>query len=234
MSLLVPPRRPSAEALDDADLPSAEMVRSLADLATVHRLWGSSRALAARLADRIASSRTAVPTILDVGAGAADLSLRLAQRLAERGVRARVIALDLQWRHLAAGRARAGEEFPPAAAADAFHLPLASRSVDWAVSTLLFHHFSPEENLRFLRELARISRRGFLVLDLRRHRVLLAAVSLLGRIAFKTRVSLTDGMASVRQAYTPEEASAVAREAVPGASVERVFPYRLIVRSDPP
>jgi ubiquinone/menaquinone biosynthesis C-methylase UbiE len=112
---------------------------------------------------------------------------------------------------------------------DAFALPLRESSVDWIVSTLFFHHFSPAENARLLASFARISRHGFAILDLTRHRIPLGFISVAGRLLFKTRVSLRDGISSVHQAYTPEEARRIARDAVPGADVERIFPFRFLV-----
>jgi len=229
MSLLVPPRRPSREFLDETDLDPGEMARSLADLDLVNAALGSARVFERLLERPIRSEGGAPATILDVGAGSATVASDLARRLERRGLRARVIATDLQWRHLAVGYGRNGGLKLPAAAADVFSLPFPDQSVDWAVSTLLVHHFSPEENVRLLRELARVTRRGFLLLDLRRHRLPLAFIALAGRIAFQSPVSVSDGAASVRQAYTREEAGAFVREALPGARVEPVFPFRLLI-----
>ena len=229
MSFFVPARRPSREILDETDLPPEEMARSLADLELVNTALGSARLLEKRLADPIRSGGGAPATILDVGSGSAGVARDLARRLEHQGLTARVIATDLQWRHLAVGRARAGGRKLPAAAADVFSLPLSERSVDWVVSTLFVHHFSPEENVRLLRELARVARRGLFLLDLRRHRLPLLLIALAGRLAFQSRVSVADGAASVRQAYTQEEARAFTREALPGARVERIFPFRLLI-----
>ncbi|HYK41713.1 MAG TPA: methyltransferase domain-containing protein [Thermoanaerobaculia bacterium] len=226
MSLLIPERRPSHEILDDEKLPPEEMARSLRDLELVQRAWGGARALAHWLVPRMA--RGDRPVLVDVGAGSGAVTRELGRRLAAAGLSARTIAVDLQWRHLAAGRTRAAGVL--SAAADAFSLPFADGGVDWAVSTLVFHHFSPAENRAFLRELSRVSRRGFLVLDLRRHRVPWIVVSLAGRMLFETRVSLLDGRASVLQAYTPDEADRIASDAVPGAHAESVFPYRILIR----
>jgi len=228
MSLLVPPRRPSHEILDETDLAPDEMARSLEDLELVNTALGSARLLEERMADHIRLDGGSRATILDVGAGSASVARELEGRLERQGLTARVIATDLQWRHLAVGRSRGGREFP-AVAADAFSLPFPERSMDWVVSTLLVHHFSPEENVRMLRELARVARRGVLLLDLQRHRLPLLFISLAGRMAFKSRVSVEDGAASVRQAYTREEAQAFASRAIPGARVERVFPFRLLI-----
>src|SRR5262249_49499434 len=158
-------------------------------------------------------SKGARTLILDVGAGSGEVAGRLEERLRRAGFDVRVFALDLQWRHLAAGRvmwgaeqkrpAPAGDSLPPSrppasAAADAFHLPFGDDSVDFAISTPFFHHFSPDENARILSELARVARRGFRVLDLRRSVVPWACVALAGRTVFRARISVQDGLASVR------------------------------------
>lgn len=229
MSFLVPPRRPDDELLDDEALASDEMFRSLRDLERVHRWWGGSRALDRWLLRRIAETGSSGPfRIVDVGAGSGAVTRRAGRAIAGSGHRALVFSADIQWRHLAAGRVL-HRDAAPAVAADAFRLPLADGSVDWAVSTLVFHHFSPPDNLRLLRELSRVARLGFAVLDLSRHRVPWMFVSVAGRLMFESRVSLVDGQISVFQAYTAAEAREIARQAVPGATVERVFPYRLLI-----
>ena len=232
MSLLVPPRRPSDEFLDDPDIPAEEMYRSLEDLALVDRWWGNSRALERFLLVEIRRLRVERPVVLDVGAGSGDVSRRLSRSLARAGHPASVFAWDLQWRHLVAGRRMAGDSLP-SVAADAFSIPFAEKSVDWIVSTLFFHHFSPEENGRLLAAFARVARHGFALLDLTRHAFPLAFISIAG-LLFKTRVSLCDGISSVRQAYTPDEARRIAQAAVSDARVDRVFPFRYLVSATPP
>ena len=212
MSFLVPPRRPSQEILDDPNISAEEMRRSLEDLSLVNRWWGSARALEGFLVGEMQRKGVRRPVLLDVGAGSADVSRRLALSLARAGHPATVFASDVQWRHLVAGRRMARDSFP-GVCADAFALPFGEDSVDWIVSTLFFHHFSPAENARLLS----------------RHRIPLGFISVAGRLLFKTRVSLLDGISSVQQAYTPEEARRIARDAVPGSEVERIFPFRFLV-----
>jgi SAM-dependent methyltransferase len=232
VSFLVPPRRPSDEILDDPEIPTEEMYRSLEDLALVNRWWGSHRALERFLVSEIRRQGVERPVVLDVGAGSGAVSRRLARRLAGAGHPAKVFAFDFQWRHLLAGRRITGEAFP-SVAADAFGLPFADKSVDWIVSTLFFHHFSPEENVRLLASFERVARRGFALLDLTRHALPLAFISIAG-LLFKTRVSLCDGISSVRQAYTPDEARRIAQDAVPGARVDAVFPFRYLLSATSP
>jgi len=232
MSLLVPPRRPSHERLDDPALPAEEMRRSLEDLRLVNRRFGGLRPLVRHVLEHVRGTASGRPRalVLDVGAGSGDVARRLEGTLRRAGCDARVFALDLQWRHLAAGHAMSSGSSVPSIAADAFRLPVADGSVDFAVSTLFFHHFSPDENAAILRELSRVARRGFAVLDLRRSLVPWAFVAVVGRALFRARVSVTDGMASVRQAYTPEEAQAIARGVARGSRVRRVFPFRFLLQ----
>lgn len=204
------------------------MARSLEDLSLVHRWWDSTGAIERFLVGEIRRLRISRPVLVDVGAGSGDVTRRLGRALSRAGHPASVLACDLQWRHLVAGRRMARESFP-SVSADAFALPLADSSVDWIVSTLFFHHFSPEENAALLAEFSRAARLGFALLDLRRHLLPLAFISIAGRLLFKTPVSVSDGIASVRQAYTPEEAGRIARQAVSGARVERVFPFRFLL-----
>lgn len=228
MSLFVPPRRPSEEILDDPAISSEEMARSLEDLSLVNRWMGSAKALERFLLREMRRLDVPHPVILDVGAGSADVSKRLAGSLAKAGRPARVLAGDVQWRHLIAGRRMTGDRFP-AVCADAFALPFGEKSVDWIVSTLFLHHFSPEENARMLASFARVARHGFALLDLSRHLLPLAVVSVAGRLLFRTPISVCDGVASVRQAYTPDEARRIAGDAVAGARVDAVFPFRFLV-----
>ncbi len=229
MAFLVPPRRPSREILDDRNLAPEDLKRFFEDLDFVNRAWGNARALVRRLLPGLQTPNTSSWVILDVGAGAAGLSRDLGARLRRTGTSVSLVAVDLRWRHLAVGRTRAGQKPSPAVAADAFALPFPDRSVDWIVSTLFFHHFSPAENVRLLRELNRVARRGFALLDIRRSFFPLFFLSVLGQIALKSRFALKDGFASVRQSYTAEEARVIAKEALPGIRVERVAPFRLLI-----
>jgi SAM-dependent methyltransferase len=233
MSFLVPPRRPSLERLDDPSVPSDEMRRSLEDLCLVNRRWGGSRALERHLVPRARALGGRRVSILDVGAGSGDVAGGLRQALSAAGCDAFVVALDLQWRHLAAGRGILRQAPAASVTADAFQLPFADGAFDFAVSTLFFHHFSPEENRSLLREFGRVARVGVAVLDLRRHRLPELFVALVGRAVFRARISVEDGRASVRQAYTPEEALAVARPVWPGSRARRVFPFRWLLTGGP-
>jgi ubiquinone/menaquinone biosynthesis C-methylase UbiE len=229
---MVPRRRPRLEILDRGDLPPEEVEKSLADIRFVNRFWGGARA-ASSAADRLFwSAERSHGSVLDLGTGTADVLREVARRAGRFGVSVRMIALDRQLAHLLGARRAARAAGPPGhpvlLGGDARRLPLADRSVDWVFSSLFLHHFSPEENADVLREMARVARRGFFVIDLRRHRLARWFVGILGPLFFRSRVSVLDGCASVEQAYTVEEVEEIARIAgLAQFQVRRVPPFRL-------
>ena len=229
MSPFIRSRRPARERLDDPGLPAEEMRRSLLDLDLVNRRWGGSRALERHILARARALGRSRVTILDVGAGSGDVAWRLTNRLRESGLAARIVAMDLQWRHLAVGRASGAAFATSPVAGDALRLPFREGAFDFVVSTLFWHHFSPAENRSLLAEVRRVATLGFAMLDVRRHLLAELFVALVGRAIFRTRVSVLDGVTSVRQGYTPDEALAVARDVDPASTAFRVFPFRFLV-----
>lgn len=230
MSLFIPERNPQIEQLDRGDLPADEVELSLADIRFVNRFWGGHRTAGAAAIRLLRPDGAGTATLLDVGSGTSDVSLAVARRVKRIGVCVRVVALDRQLSHLAAAKRLSGSApgAPALLAGNALELPLPDGSVDWVFSSLFLHHLSPEENVRVLREMARVARRGLFILDLRRHRIARWLVGALGPIFFRSAVSVADGCASVEQAYTIEEVARIARAAgLARFQVRKVSPFRL-------
>jgi SAM-dependent methyltransferase len=228
VSLLVPARRPQRELLDEAALPLDEVERSLADIRWINRFWGGHRA--ARTVLRAIVPAGPAQTLLDFGSGSTDVPVVLARRAARRGVRLSVVSLDVQLAHLATARGLFGASAPALVAADARRAPFGDGSFDWVISAQFFHHFSPEENVGILREMARLARRGIFVLDLRRHAVARLAVMGLGPVLFRSGVTVADARMSVEQAYTPDEVGEIARRAgLNRFDVRPAPPFRLVL-----
>ena len=96
-------------------------------------------------------------------------------------------------------------------------------------ASLFLHHFDAGELPGLLRDLGQFARRAIVVSDLRRALV----PYLFGRatfpLLFKTRVSVHDGLVSIRRAFRDEELrAAFAAAGMPAVEIRRVFPYRLV------
>jgi SAM-dependent methyltransferase len=163
---------------------------------------------------------SARPSLLDVGCGSGDVPLWIASQLARPVA---VVGVDLKPLHLhaAVGPLRG-------VAADVHALPFADGSFDVVTASLFLHHFDGPDVARVLRELHRVARRALVVNDLRRSRV----PYLFGRatfpLLFRSRVSVEDGLLSIRRAFTARELLDAFAEAGLPATVAAHWPYRLL------
>jgi len=220
MSFWVPDRVHTGEILD-GDLPAAEAEASLSDIEWVHRNLGGRVLLERRLLpllSRFAGDSRRL-SLLDLGCGSGHVGRDLVRAFARRRGTVDVLGLDLKMSHArlaARGRSVAG---------DALRLPFGDGSADVVFSTLFLHHFSPE-NLRLLfLESRRVARKAVVSFDLSRHRIAHAVISIIGPLAFRTRISTLDGRTSVLAAYTRSEIATLASEILPGASVRPAGPF---------
>ncbi len=191
------------EPVADAD----ELEANLRDIAFANaRLGGTAPVV--RALRRLNARR-----VLDVGCGAGDVPLALVHDGAERGVQVQVTCLDHSEQMLAIAR-RATREDPALSfvRADGGALPFPDRAFDVVTCTLALHHFDPDGARALLRELRRVARLSPVVCDLRRSPVAFAATWLWSRTS-RNRLTRHDAPLSVRRAYTPDEALALARDA---------------------
>lgn len=169
-------------------------------------------------------ARQGALSVLDLGCGSGHVGRDLLAAAAESSARLRVLSLDRKVSHVRlASRGTA-------VAAEALRLPFRDRSVDVVLSTLFLHHFAPDEAAVLLAESRRVAASAVVALDLSRHRLALAAIAVVGPLAFRSRLSTLDGKTSVRQAYTAAEIARVAESALPGARVTRLsrFVWELV------
>ena len=117
--------------------------------------------------------------------------------------------------------------------ADALALPYADRAFDVALLTLTLHHFEGDDQLRTLRELWRVARRGIVVGELERcWPNYLGARLLAATVWRKNRLTRHDGPLSVRRAFTRRELLDLARRAgLDHPRVSRHFFHRLVLRA---
>jgi SAM-dependent methyltransferase len=180
------------ELMDSLDASSAILEKFHRDLARVHRLLGSFPTIERFLR----ADHRPVRRVLDIGCGGGALLAYLRDRM---GVE--VIGVDPNPGHTAN---------VPVIQLDAVRNPLPEADV--AVSSLVAHHLTPEENVQLIRNVQRSCRR-FAILDLIRHPLPLVLFTLFicPLIGHEAAV---DGRQSIRRAFTPDEFAALVREAL--------------------
>lgn len=179
------------------------------DIEFANRYFGGSRPVTREVLSRAASRGDF--GVLDVGCGSADIARALVRATTTSLT---VVALDSNADILAIARERTPATAPISFVhAQGGALPFEDASFDLAMCNLALHHFEPQAAVAMLRELRRVSRVTPLVCDLVRSRIAFIGAWLFARILAKNRLTRHDGPLSVRRAYTPTEALALARDA---------------------
>ena len=219
------------EWMDDSDVDPADLARCLQDLATVNTVTlarpptlGFLRLVARRL------PAGAELSVLDVGFGQGDMLRRIARWGARRGLRLRLDGVDLSPASAPSARAATPSDLPITyRTGDVFDE--APGSVDVVISSLVTHHLSDDEVVRFLRWMEQTARHGWFVNDLHRHTLAYHGFTALSRVAGWHPFVQHDGPISVARSFRRQDWARLLRE----AGLDRVarvrwrLPFRLCV-----
>jgi 2-polyprenyl-3-methyl-5-hydroxy-6-metoxy-1,4-benzoquinol methylase len=214
------------ELMDDPALDPAAHRRALAGLARLNRFSSSASVLWPSLA-KLAAELNRPVHVLDVATGSGDVPRSLLRRAERAKVALEIAACDLSPTAIAeATREPSAVRF---FVHDALHAPLPT-GYDAVTCSLFLHHLSEDEAIALLTNMENAARHLVLVNDLARSRFNYCAVWLATRLLTRSRVVRFDGPASVRSAFTPREAIALAQRAgLEGATVQNKFPCRFLV-----
>lgn len=245
-------RSRSPELMDDPDLDRDRHHRALRALSRVNRvslagarLWREVKTLGREVARPV--------RVLDLACGGGDVLAYVAERarseetpvtlhggdvspVAVERARARVGGEDEEWTWSAAP---AGGEHETDVVRDLdlrfFEMDALEDDLpsgyDLVTSSLFLHHLERAEAIRMLRRMAMATERSIFVQDLRRTRLgyLLAWIGL--HTLTRSDVARTDGLRSVRSAFTMAEVRSLCAEAgLQGAEVEARWPQRFTIR----
>ncbi len=221
-------RLEAVELLDAGAGSEADAAANLAEIARINRYLGGTRALTRHLYPLVKAVRRPV-TILDLGTGSGDLLSLIAGWAGRYQCPVRLVGLDRAGRNLAAARRHlaAGQDVS-LLQADARCLPLPAGSIDFIVSTLFLHHFSPPEAVELLRQSYAKARCGVLMSDLVRGRLPYLAYQFIQPVFARHPMTRYDGALSIRRGYIPAELAALAQAA--GISQFKIFshwPWRM-------
>ncbi len=211
------------ELLDDPGVSEQDIRVSLDDIARMNRWLGGSAALRAVLLPRLRQFNGQTARLLDAGCGGGGTSRWVEERAPARGAW-RIVGVDSAVRHLRIAAA----DSRPVAAGDLAQLPFRSGAFDFAFSTLTLHHLSPDELVRALRELRRVTTQAVVLNDIVRSPAALLAFRAVSPLFARNSVTRDDGIASIRRAYTTKELRRLAADA--GCRDARVLRHPLYFR----
>ncbi|MGI4880409.1 MAG: methyltransferase domain-containing protein [Janthinobacterium lividum] len=224
-------RSSETEMMDADGVTATDFAACLHDLATVNTV---TLARPPTLRWLVESTATMSPgdsfTLVDVGYGEGDMLRAIYRWATAKGLRPRLIGVDLN--QLSEPAARAATD--PALGIDyrtgnVFDFDPAE-PVDFIVSSLVTHHLSDREVGRFLMWMEAKAVRGWFVNDLHRHWFAFYGFTALAAVMRWHRFVRHDGPVSVARSFVPDEwERALCTAGITGATVTRVFPFRLCV-----
>lgn len=218
------------EAMDEiASYP--EYRRCLHDLDSVSRLVLAHRPTLAFL-DRIAAAHPGPLRILDVACGDGSMLRRIARWARRRNLTVELTGLDLNpWATQVAREFR--QTTPPVGyiVSDVFdYAP--QPPPDVILSAHFTHHLPEPALIRFLAWMESTASLGWFVNDLHRHPNPYRLFTLLGKVAPWHPVIVSDGLISIRRAFTVEDWQRLTREAgIRECTIAEQFPARVTVAS---
>jgi SAM-dependent methyltransferase len=180
-------------------------VESLGDLRLVNRWFGGVGTTAFLLRRAMRASGLESASVLEVAAGDGYSIAHAAKRLRAEKLNVEPLCMD---RRELRSEARCCAH---SVVGDALELAFPPASFDFVSCGLFVHHLAPAQVIEFVNRALTVARYAVLINDLRRSLLHLALVYA-GMPLFRSPISRTDGLASVRQAYTPEELRELLRQ----------------------
>lgn len=217
--------RNGTELLDDPEASPTAVAESLRNIARANRWFGGAAAVRFGL-DRTLGSVPAGTTLLllDLGTGSGDLPEVARRWGSARGIR--ILPVGLERNRVAAGLAHSAGL--PVAVACAGTPPIRDKSVDVVLVSQVAHHLTPDSVVRLLRIADRLARRAVIVADLRRAPLAAPAFWCGARILAFDRVTVADGMTSIRRGFRGRELKQLMDRAGVRGRVDRRGGFRLV------
>ena len=226
-------RATKPERIDTGDYTDEEYNTFLREIRFINQRLGDRSALEKALLSEISTQDINEFSVLDVGAGSGELLSVIADFAHENGRHCQLVGLDLnELSSLEIAKESENYSEMSAVRGDAFRLPFGDGAFDYAICSLFTHHLTDEQVPRVLREMARVARRGIIVIDLERNAM---AWFLFNLFCLAYRISplvRQDGSLSIKKGFREGELKALAKKAgLPNVSVQRHAPYRVVLRS---
>ncbi|WP_288484447.1 methyltransferase domain-containing protein [uncultured Novosphingobium sp.] len=218
------------ELMDGDDVSTQDFAACMADLARVNTVTMARRPTLAFI-DQALANLPGEPVILDVGFGAGDMLRRIARMLKRKGRLARLVGIDLNPRSEPAARVMTPDEMRIEwVTGDAYAWSERERP-DLIISSLVTHHMTDPEIVRFVRWMEDTARSGWFINDLHRHALPWHAFTVMARVAGWHRFVRHDGPLSIARSFRRADWQTLLTEAgvADVANIRWRFPFRFCV-----
>lgn len=223
----VPERIDQPELLDLGIGTTEDVQQCLNDLWRINRYLGGTAGITRYLYPRL-REHTSLCSVVDIGTGAAQIASTVARWANRERLPVQVFGVDLSSRNLVHAKQQPNVTLIQA---DANYLPF--KQVDYVISSLFLHHFTPEQVIELLKNAYASAKCGIVMSDLVRGWMPYMAFKMVQPVFAQSYLTRHDGALSVRRAYTPLEMIDMAKRAgIPNPKVYVYFPWRMTLVVD--
>ncbi|MFH0343127.1 MAG: methyltransferase domain-containing protein [Chromatiales bacterium] len=166
-------------------------------------------------------------SLLDIGFGGGDIARALHRWACADGLRLAITGIDIDARAYRYVKTLDWPERVTFRVADVSELRAEQERYDFVFSNHLVHHLDTAALPPMLASAAALCAREVLFVDVRRSDLAYLGFAFLSAVAFRDSYIRHDGLISIKRSYTFRELAAIAP---PGWTVERLFPFRLVLR----
>jgi SAM-dependent methyltransferase len=199
------------ELMDRPEAEPADLVQALANIENLNRFFDGYR-LVRYVLDRWLKPNTSV-SVLDLCTGGADVPRFLVRLARSRGVRLRIVGLDMHPATLQIAQQKS-VAYPEIELVQDDALSFSPQAkFDYVLCLLSLHHFSVEDARFLLRRTLAFANCGVLVGDLRRSDFALGGIYFLTATLMRDRMTKLDGRLSIRRAFSWNELAELAHGA---------------------
>ena len=231
MSFLTFAERASArEIMDDPECDEKKLIETVKQFRIINRLFSSSRRLIkAHLLPLMNPGRPEPYTLLEIGAGGCDTALWLADHCRKKSIRITISCLDNDPRIAAYARGKvAGRENVGMVERSVFDLPSLGE-FDFVFSNHFLHHFSNDQLVNILNDVAAATRKSFIMNDLRRSRPAYLGYRIFSSLFLHNSFAAADGLLSIRRGFLRDDFESIVEQTgnPAGFHVGRTIPGRI-------
>ena len=226
-------RSSQLEEMEAPDISETELTDCLNDLARANTLTMARPPTLGWLAGATRGlPRGASFTLLDVGYGQGDMLRAIYRWAVKRGLEPRLTGIDLSpWSASAATAATDPSWQVSYLVGDVFDYK-PDEPIDFVVSSLVAHHMSDDQLVRFIGWMEQNARRGWFINDLHRHPIAYYGYSVLSAASGLHRMVRHDGLISVTRSFTRADwrrLLTAAQIAPASVRIDWRFPFRICI-----
>lgn len=143
-------------------------------------------------------------TILDVGCGGGQFAIQLAKEFPN----AQIVGIDISAEAIEFAKKQLPETLTQRVkfeVSSTTKLPFPPDSFDVVTSTLVCHHLTDDQLIKFLKNSYQIANHSIIINDLHRHWLAYSGFALIAKMFFRNRLIYYDGLLSIKRSFKKQE-----------------------------